>query len=172
MSSTPIEVESFLVQYYSRKNLLDSTGVKSFFLAKGYQHPTTMYFVAPLLALLTVHATAKTVFLSEPNVLWQSAISPVEEGNECAFSPTSNPTLVCTAVDGSASALQPESATLGDVVWNYMPSPVGTMSSTSGVTFSSTGSWFVYGTTDVTSTRSVWYVVVGTNKYSRVRCVS
>ena len=148
---------------FARLSLPDSADRIIFFLAKGY--PTTMHFVAPLLALLTVHAAAKTVFLSEPSALWQSAISPVGEGNECAFSPTSNPILVCTSIDGSATALQPNSATPQDVVWNYTPAPNGTTSSTSGVTFSSTGSWFVYGTTDVTSTQSVWYVVIGANKY-------
>jgi len=130
-----------------------------YFLARGYIL-RTMKLVATLLAVLTVRTAAKTAFLSEPTVLWQTAVSPVGEGNECAFSPTSNPTLVCTAIDGSATALQPESATTSDVVWNYMPEAVGTMSSTSGVTFSSTGSWFVYATTDITSTRTVWYVVI------------
>jgi hypothetical protein len=121
-----------------------------------------MYLVATLLSFLTARAAAQTVFLSEPTVLWQTAVSPVGEGNECALSPTSIPTLVCSAIDGSATGLQPDSATMSGIIWNYKPDLVGTtMSSTSGVTFSSTGSWFVYGTTDVTSTRSIWYVVIG-----------
>jgi hypothetical protein len=104
-----------------------------------------MYLVATLLSFLTARAAAQTVFLSEPTVLWQTAVSPVGEGNECALSPTSIPTLVCSAIDGSATGLQPDSATMSGIIWNYKPDLVGTtMSSTSGVTFSSTGSWFVY----------------------------
>ena len=118
----------------------------------------TMRFIIALIAL-AVHAAAQTSFLSRPSQVWSANISPVGEGNECAMAPTSsNPLLICTGTDGYAIALQPNSATRSTPVWTYQPDPISVMSSTSGVTFSSTGSFFVYATTDTNSTSSIWYV--------------
>jgi hypothetical protein len=109
------------------------------------------------LLALVAPAAAQLTYLAAPEVLWQVAIAQTAQGNACSLSPTN--ILVCTSGDGSITALDPMAAAPSTPAWNYFPTPLGTMSSTSGVTFSESdalGSFVVYGTTDLVDGSSVW----------------
>jgi hypothetical protein len=114
-----------------------------------------MKFAVAIVALVA-QAAAQTAFLASPVLLWTGNISPVDEGNECVLAPA-NPLLVCTSAEGLVSAL-PTTTTSGTAVatWSY-PTDGSVDKSTSGITFSSDGSSFVYGTTDLDNTGSpIW----------------
>ena len=118
-----------------------------------------MKLVVALLAL-TAQAAAQVTFLPEPVEMWKGTISPVGAGNECKLSPAADPLLICTSLDASVWALRPSTSTAGaeDLVWSYQPTALNSISSKSGLTFSSDGAFMVYGTSDTTGTDSTWYV--------------
>ena len=92
-----------------------------------------------------------------------------ERAMNCDMAPASSTfLLICTGSDGFATVLQPDSATWKlhkQPVWTYQPDPISVMLSTSGVTFSSTGSFFVNAATNMNSTSSsiCYIVVIGAN---------
>jgi hypothetical protein len=109
--------------------------------------------------VFTVQVLAQTSFLKTPVPLWNGFVSPVGQGNACALSPLSPQTLLCTSIDGSVTAFQPQSQDPSSPLWIYKPegfSDTFKLSSTSGVTFSSTGSTFIYSTTDTGTDSMKW----------------
>lgn len=126
--------------------------------------PTKGMKFAVAIVALAAQAAAQTAFLASPVLLWTGNIPPVNEGNECALAPA-NPLLLCTSAEGLVSAL-PTTTTSGAAVatWVYRTDPTdgSVSSSTSGITFSSDGSSFVYSTTasDTTGSPTIWYVQV------------
>ena len=119
-----------------------------------------MQFVVILAALLAAHhaAAQNTTFLKSPVFLWTANVAPVGEGNECALAPTAfNPLLLCSSMEGTVRAVSTSDASKA---WDYTPAAVSAMSSTSGITFSSDGAFFVYGTTDFDGAKSIWYVLL------------
>jgi hypothetical protein len=125
-----------------------------------------MQFVVVLVAFFAAHhaAAQNTTFLKSPVFLWDTDVAPVGEGNECTLAPAAyNPLLLCSSVEGIVTAVSTGDAT---TAWDYKPNAVSTMSSTSGITFSSNGTFFVYGTTDFDGTSSIWYVLLEVCKCS------
>jgi hypothetical protein len=115
--------------------------------------------LSPFLLFSTVQVLAQEPLLKGPQLLWSANVSPVGEGNECTLSPLIPQTLLCTSLDGSVTAFQPQSSDPTKPLWIYMPESFGaafTLSGSSGVTFSSTGSTFIYSTTDKGSESSKW----------------
>jgi hypothetical protein len=103
-------------------------------------------------------AMSQSRYLDTPQLLWTASLSPVGQGNECTFAPNS-PILVCSSSDGIVTAFDTQSSTVSAPVWIYNPDSTNVPSSTSGITFSSTGISFVYGVTE-TSTSIKWYVII------------
>jgi hypothetical protein len=117
-----------------------------------------MQFVVILVAFFAAHQAAaqNTTFLSAPAQLWTANVAPLGVGNECAFAPTTfNPLLICTSSEGTVTALDASSVTTPVTAWTYRSS--GT-SSSSGITFSSNGTFFIYSTTDTSGTVPYWCV--------------
>ena len=118
----------------------------------------SMQCVTILVAFFAAYQAAaqNTTFLSSPTQLWTTNVAPVGVGNECAFAPTTfNPLLICTSVEGTVTALDTSSVTAAVAGWTYYAP--GT-SSSSGITFSSNGTFFVYSTTDASGTVPYWCV--------------
>ena len=106
------------------------------------------------IAALVAHATAQTTFLDSPILLWTGTVPPVREGNECVLAPL-NPLLLCSSTEGDVKALFTNSASDSTRdAWTY--SDANMLSCTSGITFSSTGSSFIYGTTDSDGISPIW----------------
>lgn len=119
-----------------------------------------MQFVIILVAFFAAHQAAaqNTTFLSSPTELWTSNVAPLGEGNECVFAPTTfNPLLICTSSEGTVTALDASSTTAPSAGWTYVPSA---KSSSSGITFSSNGTFFVYSATDTSGTDPYWCVLL------------
>ena len=113
-----------------------------------------------LLALvgLAAQIAAQTVFLDSPVLLWSAFVSPVGEGNECALAPTTS-LLLCSSADGGVTALpatSASSATSVEVAWSYSPTQVTASKGTGGITFTTSGTSFVYGSTDSDSSGPTW----------------
>jgi hypothetical protein len=115
---------------------------------------------AVAIVALVAQAAAQTAFLTSPVQLWTGNISPVKEGNECVLAPA-NPLLLCTSAEGLVAALPTNTASgVAVTAWTY-PTDGSVESSTSGISFSSDGSSFVYSTTESNNNGSpMWYVQV------------